>query len=169
MKHRDLDRGRGYLPQDDLRPFDVDLDRRLVAPEWWAFMAYEIERNRALYSFADTGITICRHAQRAASGPLVSSMRGCSMRSRPLATTSSPDALGHSNNQNNHSLKTGSEPVTVQCASRNRAAPMTAPAATSRYLKSIVSAFAASYERDGQRLVHAGDRRWTRSVTSTRR
>jgi 15-cis-phytoene synthase len=54
----DLDRGRVYLPQDDLRLFDVDLERREVAPQWRAFMAYEIERNRALYSFADTGIAL---------------------------------------------------------------------------------------------------------------
>ena len=54
----DLDRGRVYLPQDDLRLFDVDLRRRSVTPEWRAFLAYEIERNRALYSFADTGIAM---------------------------------------------------------------------------------------------------------------
>jgi 15-cis-phytoene synthase len=54
----DLDRGRVYMPQDDLRLFDVDLERRAVTPEWRAFLAYEIERNRALYSFADTGIAM---------------------------------------------------------------------------------------------------------------
>jgi len=54
----DLDRGRVYLPQDDLRLFDVDLGRRKVTPQWRAFMAYQIERNRALYSFADTGIAM---------------------------------------------------------------------------------------------------------------
>ena len=54
----DLDRGRVYIPQDDLRLFDVDLGRRSVTPEWRAFLAYEIERNRALYSFADTGIAM---------------------------------------------------------------------------------------------------------------
>jgi 15-cis-phytoene synthase len=54
----DLDRGRVYLPRDDLRLFEVDLGRRAVTPEWRAFMAYEIERNRALYSFADTGIAV---------------------------------------------------------------------------------------------------------------
>jgi phytoene synthase len=30
----------------------------VVTPEWRAFLAYEIERNRALYSFADTGISM---------------------------------------------------------------------------------------------------------------
>jgi phytoene synthase len=54
----DLDRGRVYLPQDDLRLFDVDLGQRKVTREWRAFLAYEIERNRALYSFADTGIAM---------------------------------------------------------------------------------------------------------------
>jgi 15-cis-phytoene synthase len=54
----DLDRGRVYLPQDDLRLFDVDLEYRKVTPQWRAFMAYEVERNRALYSFADTGIAM---------------------------------------------------------------------------------------------------------------
>ena len=29
-----------------------------MTPQWRAFMAYEIERNRALYSFADTGIAM---------------------------------------------------------------------------------------------------------------
>jgi 15-cis-phytoene synthase len=56
--NEDLDRGRIYLPQDDLRLFDVDLERRAVTPQWRAFLAYEIERNRALYSFADTGIAL---------------------------------------------------------------------------------------------------------------
>ena len=49
----DLDRGRVYLPQADLRRFGVDLAERSVTPEWRALMAYEIERNRALYRFAD--------------------------------------------------------------------------------------------------------------------
>jgi 15-cis-phytoene synthase len=54
----DLDRGRIYLPQDDLRLFDADVGRRTATPQWRAFLAYEIERNRALYSFADTGIAL---------------------------------------------------------------------------------------------------------------
>jgi phytoene synthase len=54
----DLDRGRVYLPQNDLRLFEVDVGQRTVTPEWRAFLAYEIERNRALYSFADTGIAM---------------------------------------------------------------------------------------------------------------
>jgi len=54
----DLDRGRVYMPQDDLRLFDVDLESRAATPQWRAFLAYEIQRNRALYSFADTGIAM---------------------------------------------------------------------------------------------------------------
>jgi phytoene synthase len=52
----DLDRGRVYLPQADLRRFGVDLARRRATAEFRALMQYEIERNRALYDFADAGI-----------------------------------------------------------------------------------------------------------------
>ena len=52
----DLDRGRVYIPQADLRHFGCDIEQRRVTPEWRAVLAYEIERNRALYAFADTGI-----------------------------------------------------------------------------------------------------------------
>ena len=62
----DLDRGRVYLPQEDLERFGVDLTLRRATPEWKAFLAYEIERNRALYAFADTGIAPAA----AALGPL---------------------------------------------------------------------------------------------------
>jgi 15-cis-phytoene synthase len=54
----DLDRGRVYLPQEDLDAFGVDLHRRRTSREFKALMAYEIERNRALYAFADTGIPL---------------------------------------------------------------------------------------------------------------
>jgi len=54
----DLDRGRVYVPQEDLRRFGVDLRWRHSTPEWRALMAYEIDRNRALYRFADTGIAM---------------------------------------------------------------------------------------------------------------
>jgi hypothetical protein len=46
------------MPQGDLRIFDVDLERRQLTPSGGAFLAYEIERNRALYEFADTGIAM---------------------------------------------------------------------------------------------------------------
>ena len=54
----DLDRGRVYVPQVDLRRFGVDLDLRRPTEDFKAFLAYQIERNRALYSFADTGIAL---------------------------------------------------------------------------------------------------------------
>jgi 15-cis-phytoene synthase len=54
----DLDRGRVYLPQEDVEHFGVDLHGRRATPQWQALMAYEIERNRALYAFADTGIAL---------------------------------------------------------------------------------------------------------------
>ena len=54
----DLDRGRVYMPQEDLERFGVDITLRRATPEWKAFLAYEIERNRALYAFADTGIAL---------------------------------------------------------------------------------------------------------------
>jgi phytoene synthase len=55
----DLDRGRVYLPQEELRRFGVtptDLGLRRVTPQWRAFLAAEIERARALYRVADRGI-----------------------------------------------------------------------------------------------------------------
>ncbi len=54
----DLDRGRAYVPQEDLRRFGVDLPARRVTPEFRRFLAFEIERNRTLYAFADTGIAL---------------------------------------------------------------------------------------------------------------
>jgi len=54
----DLDRGRVYLPQEDLRRFGVDLTERRVTPAWRACLAFEIARNRELYAFADTGIAL---------------------------------------------------------------------------------------------------------------
>jgi phytoene synthase len=61
----DLDRGRVYLPQDDLQRFGVDLqaERRRPpgtprSPEWRAFLAFEIARNRELYTYADSGIAL---------------------------------------------------------------------------------------------------------------
>jgi phytoene synthase len=54
----DLDRARIYLPQEDLRRFGVNLGERRATPEFQEFLAYEIERNRALYRFADTGIAL---------------------------------------------------------------------------------------------------------------
>ena len=52
----DLDRGRIYLPQQDLAAFGADPELRRVTPGWRALMAYEIRRNRELYRQADVGI-----------------------------------------------------------------------------------------------------------------
>jgi phytoene synthase len=52
----DLERGRVYVPEEDLRRFGADPTARMVTPEWRALMAFEIERARVLYRLADTGI-----------------------------------------------------------------------------------------------------------------
>ncbi len=52
----DLDRGRVYLPQEDLRKFGADPWRREVTPEWRDLMAFEIARTRRYYESADVGI-----------------------------------------------------------------------------------------------------------------
>ncbi len=54
--NEDLDRGRVYIPQEDLRKFDVDPWARTVTPAWRDLMAFEIARNRRLYESADLGI-----------------------------------------------------------------------------------------------------------------
>ncbi len=54
----DLDRGRVYLPQEDLRRFGADPWQRVVTPEWRALMAFEIDRNRRLYREADDGLAV---------------------------------------------------------------------------------------------------------------
>ncbi|MGL5865761.1 MAG: isopentenyl-diphosphate Delta-isomerase [Dermatophilaceae bacterium] len=60
----DLDRGRVYVPQEDLRQFGADPWARTVTPEWRALMAFEIERNRRLYREADAGIPALPGASR---------------------------------------------------------------------------------------------------------
>ncbi len=54
----DLDRARIYVPQEELRRFGVNLGERRVTREFKEFLAYEIDRNRALYRFADSGIAL---------------------------------------------------------------------------------------------------------------
>lgn len=51
----DLDRGRQYVPQEDLRRFGVDLTERRVTPEFVQLMQFEITRCRELYESADLG------------------------------------------------------------------------------------------------------------------
>jgi phytoene synthase len=52
----DLDRGRVYLPQEDLIRLGADPFARRVDPAWRRLMAFEIERARRLYALADRGI-----------------------------------------------------------------------------------------------------------------
>ena len=52
----DLDRGRVYLPQEDLERFDADPHRRTVDERWRELMRFEIRRCRELYRSADLGI-----------------------------------------------------------------------------------------------------------------
>lgn len=52
----DLDRGRVYLPQEDLERFGADPTSRTVTEDWRRLMRFEIERNRELYAEADRGL-----------------------------------------------------------------------------------------------------------------
>lgn len=54
--NEDLDRGRVYIPQEDLRKFGADPWLRTVTPEWRELMAFEIARTREIYASADLGI-----------------------------------------------------------------------------------------------------------------
>lgn len=53
----DLDRGRVYVPQEDLRRHGADPALRVVTPAWRSVMESQIVRARALYRSADEGIT----------------------------------------------------------------------------------------------------------------
>jgi len=54
----DLDRGRQYVPQEDLRRFGVDLAERRCTPEFVELMRFEIARCRELYRSADVGLAM---------------------------------------------------------------------------------------------------------------
>jgi len=54
----DLDRGRVYIPQEDLREFGADPWVRRVTPEWRRCMAFEIARTRRIFASADLGIAM---------------------------------------------------------------------------------------------------------------
>ncbi|MEO7429291.1 MAG: phytoene/squalene synthase family protein [Acidimicrobiales bacterium] len=54
----DLDRGRVYLPAEDLRRFGADPHRRVVDDPWRALMRFEIDRCRTLYRSADAGLAL---------------------------------------------------------------------------------------------------------------
>jgi phytoene synthase len=54
----DLDRGRVYLPQEDLDRFGADPSRRVVDGPWRELMTFEIDRARQLYRSADRGVAM---------------------------------------------------------------------------------------------------------------
>ncbi|MBK8448094.1 MAG: phytoene/squalene synthase family protein [Micropruina sp.] len=54
----DLGRGRVYLPADELAAFGADPWLRRVTPQWRAFLAAQIVRNRELYEAARPGIEL---------------------------------------------------------------------------------------------------------------
>ena len=56
----DLDRGRVYLPQEDLDRFGARpaLEQRRVTPGWEALMRFEIDRIRGYYRSADLGVAM---------------------------------------------------------------------------------------------------------------
>ena len=56
--NEDLDRGRVYIPQQDVRRFGVDLSQRTCTPEFVELMKFEIARCRDLYTSADIGIAM---------------------------------------------------------------------------------------------------------------
>ncbi|MEY3615174.1 MAG: phytoene synthase [Actinomycetota bacterium] len=56
--NEDLDRGRVYIPQEDVRRFGVDLSSRTCTPAFVELMKFEIARCRSLYASADLGIAM---------------------------------------------------------------------------------------------------------------
>ena len=56
--NEDLDRGRVYIPQEDVRRFGVDLSRRECTPQFSELMKFEVARCRSLYASADNGIAM---------------------------------------------------------------------------------------------------------------
>ena len=54
----DLDRGRIYLPLEDLERFGADPRRRVADASWRAFSRFQIARIRAIYREADAGIDL---------------------------------------------------------------------------------------------------------------
>ena len=54
----DLDRGRVYVPQEDVRRFGAEraLAERRVTPEWVELLRFEIDRTRRYYASGDRGI-----------------------------------------------------------------------------------------------------------------
>ena len=66
--NEDLDRGRVYLPQQDLARHGADPWLRRVTPEWRSMMAEQIERNRELYAEGRRGLAMLPPASRRCVG-----------------------------------------------------------------------------------------------------
>ena len=66
--NEDLDRGRVYLPQQDLARHGADPWLRRVTPEWRSMMAEQIERNRELYAEGRRGLDMLPPASRRCVG-----------------------------------------------------------------------------------------------------
>lgn len=64
----DLDRGRVYLPQEDLARHGADPWLREVTPQWRAMMAEQVARNRSLYAEAMPGLAMLPPASRRCVG-----------------------------------------------------------------------------------------------------
>ncbi len=64
----DLDRGRVYLPQEDLARHGADPALRRVTPAWRAMMAEQVARNRALYAEGQRGLPLLPPASRRCVG-----------------------------------------------------------------------------------------------------
>jgi 15-cis-phytoene synthase len=56
--NEDLDRGRVYIPQEDLVRFGADPWLRRVTPEWKELMRFQIQRCNTLYASADKGVSM---------------------------------------------------------------------------------------------------------------
>lgn len=54
----DMQRGRVYIPAEDLRRFGADPHRRVVDDAWVQLMKFEINRCRDLYRSADLGVAL---------------------------------------------------------------------------------------------------------------
>ncbi|MFV0450760.1 MAG: phytoene/squalene synthase family protein [Propioniciclava sp.] len=64
----DLDRGRVYLPADELAAHGADPWLRQVTPAWRTFLAAQIARNRGLYRAAQPGLDLLPAASRRCVG-----------------------------------------------------------------------------------------------------
>ncbi|HUN08039.1 MAG TPA: phytoene/squalene synthase family protein [Aggregatilineales bacterium] len=61
--HEDWKAGRLYLPQDELRAFEVteeDIANQTCDDRWKAFMNFQVQRNRQLYDESRAGIALLR-------------------------------------------------------------------------------------------------------------